>query len=141
VIIRQSGEQVIRVQQPPRDPALVFETISGLITAGAVEMAREVFLADVNERVRWTRMTTAVAVFEQASKGAKRNANGNKVKGSTLTPTQKRRVERYDELLPQHHSERLALMVLAKEEGCTTEAIRQSLRSAGRRVSTRSKSD
>jgi hypothetical protein len=70
--------------------------------------------------------------------GGKKAAAGNK-KPNGLTSVQARRAARFDALLSRGMVDAEALDAMCAEEGCTPQAMRQSLRKAGRTVSTKAR--
>jgi hypothetical protein len=123
-----------KLMHPPRDPGAAFDQLVGMIQAGALEMARAVFLEDADTRARWNLMRGRLTEEEHARAegraGGTAAAAGNKLAdGSNLTPTQKRRAEEYHRLLPLKGAKTLAAM--ARKEDVHPNAIRQSLKAAG----------
>lgn len=70
--------------------------------------------------------------------GGKQTAAGNK-KPSGLTTTQARRAARFDALKAVGMDDARALKKISNEEKCSESAVRQSLRKAGRTVSTKAR--
>ena len=127
---------------PPRDPATVFAELADLISAGAMDMARELFFADASTRERWSsimgrKTTEAYSKLEGAIGGTTASA-GNK-RPSGHTPTQDRRAARLAEMRALGIDDARALNTMATEDGCSAMAIRQSLTKAGVVVSTKAR--
>lgn len=127
-----------KLGSPPRDPRVVFAQIASYIELGAAEAAMETFFNDVEARTRWNLMRGRL-IEEEYSRadgraGGRSTAKGNKLAGSEVTPTQKRRADDYRRLSPLKGEDTLRLM--AQKEGVSENAVRQSLKAAGIEVST-----
>jgi ribosomal protein L19E len=129
------------LRDAPTDPARAFEEFRGLIEGGAVDVAREVFLADIAARKRWHfqrgRMTEVEFLVEGIQRGAAA-AKDNKTPDG-ITTTQALRAKRFGQLKAEGKSDSEAFDMLVIEFDRTPQAIRESLKAAGLKISTKDK--